>query len=60
MYLKHPSKDLGEPKPEPGQVHFHELEKLGVGWPDPVILGLLDVLMNAKKGPLRNVRVIVE
>jgi hypothetical protein len=38
----------------------HELEQLGVGWPDPVILGLLDVLMNAEHGPLRNVRVVLE
>jgi translation elongation factor EF-G len=37
-----------------------ELEKLGVGWPDPVVLGLLDILMNAKQGPLRNVRVVLE
>jgi hypothetical protein len=37
-----------------------DLEELGVGWPDPVILGLLDILMNAKQGPLRNVRVVLE
>ena len=37
-----------------------ELESLGVGWPDPVILGLLDTLMNADPGPLRNVRVTLE
>jgi hypothetical protein len=36
----------------------NELEMLDVGWPDPVILGLLDTLMNA--GPLRNVRVTLE
>jgi hypothetical protein len=36
----------------------NELETLDVGWPDPVILGLLDTLMNA--GPLRNVRVTLE
>ena len=35
-----------------------ELEKLGVGWPEPVILGLLDVLM--KPEPLRNFRVILD
>jgi translation elongation factor EF-G len=37
-----------------------ELEKLGVGWPDPVVLGLLDVLLTAAQGPLRNIRVILE
>jgi len=37
-----------------------ELEELGVGWPDPVIFGLLDALMNAEPDPLRNVRVILE
>jgi elongation factor G-like protein len=40
--------------------HKNELEKLGVDWPDPVILGLLDTLMNADSGPLRNVRVTLE
>jgi len=38
----------------------NELEKLGVGWPDPVILGLLDTLMRADLGPLRNVRVTLK
>jgi hypothetical protein len=38
----------------------NELEKLSVGWPDPVIFGLLDALMNAEPYPLRNVRVILE
>jgi hypothetical protein len=38
----------------------NELERLGVGWPDPVILGLLDTLLNADLGPLRNVRVTLE
>ena len=37
-----------------------DLEKLGVGWPDPVILGLLDILMNAEQGSLRNIRVVLE
>ena len=37
-----------------------ELETLGVGWPDCVIFGLLDVLMNGDSGPLRNVRVVLE
>ena len=37
-----------------------DLEKLDVGWPDPVIFGLLDILMNAKQGPVRNVRVVLE
>lgn len=37
-----------------------DLESLGVEWPDPVILGLLDVLMNAAQGPFRNIRVILE
>jgi hypothetical protein len=37
-----------------------ELEKLGIGWPDPVILGLLDALMNAESGPLSNVCVTLE
>jgi hypothetical protein len=36
----------------------NELEALDVGWPGPVILGLLDALMNAC--PLRNVRVTLE
>jgi hypothetical protein len=40
--------------------HKNELERLGVGWPDPVILGLLDTLMNSDLGPLRNVRVTLE
>jgi len=33
----------------------NELEKLGVEWPDPVILGLLDSLMNTDLGPLKNI-----
>jgi translation elongation factor EF-G len=37
-----------------------DLEKLEVGWPEPVIFGLLDVLMSAEPHPLRNVRVILE
>ena len=36
-----------------------DLEELGVGWPDPVILGLIDVLM-AGQVQLRNVRVVLE
>ncbi|PYU85412.1 MAG: hypothetical protein DMG50_01225 [Acidobacteria bacterium] len=38
----------------------NELEKLGVGRPDPVILGLLDTLMSADLAPLRNVRVTLK
>jgi translation elongation factor EF-G len=37
-----------------------ELEKLGVGWPDCVIFGLLDVLMFTKSGPLFKVCVVLE
>jgi translation elongation factor EF-G len=37
-----------------------ELERLGVGWPDPVILGLLDTLMNTDLGPLKDIRVRLE
>jgi hypothetical protein len=37
-----------------------ELEKLNVGWPDPFILGLLDVLMNVEPQPLTGVRVTLE
>ena len=29
-----------------------EVEKLGVGWPDSAISGLLDVLMRGDSGPL--------
>jgi translation elongation factor EF-G len=36
------------------------LEKLNVGWPDPFIFGLLDVLMNAEPQPLTDVRVTLE
>jgi hypothetical protein len=38
----------------------NELEKLGVDWPDPVIFGLLDVLMFAKSGPLFKVCIVLE
>ena len=37
-----------------------ELEKLDVAWPDPVVFGLLDVLTNAKQGPLISLVVILE
>lgn len=37
-----------------------DLEKLGAGWPDSIILGLLDILMDAERGPLRNFRVVLE
>jgi translation elongation factor EF-G len=37
-----------------------ELEKLAVGWPDPVIMGLLEILMNAERGPLRDFQVVLE
>ena len=37
-----------------------ELEKLGVGWPDCAVFGLLDVLMVAEFGPLYKVRVTLE
>jgi hypothetical protein len=36
------------------------LEKLSVGWPDPFIFGLLDVLMNAEPQPLSDVRITLE
>jgi hypothetical protein len=38
----------------------NELEKLGVGWPDPAIFGLLDVLMFTKSGPLYKVSIVLE
>ena len=38
----------------------NELDRLGVEWPDPVILGLLDSLMNTDLGPLKNIRVTLE
>ena len=37
-----------------------ELEKLGVGWPDCAIFGLLDVLMFAEFGPIYKVCVVLE
>jgi translation elongation factor EF-G len=37
-----------------------ELEKLGVGWPDSSIFGLLDVLMFTKSGPLYKICVVLE
>lgn len=37
-----------------------ELEKLNVAWPDPVVFGLLDVLTNAKQGPLISLSVTLE
>jgi hypothetical protein len=37
-----------------------ELERLGVGWPDAVVFGLLDVLMLAEPGPLHKVSVVLE
>jgi hypothetical protein len=37
-----------------------ELEELGVEWPDPVIFGVLDVLMRTEPDPLSSVRVILE
>jgi hypothetical protein len=37
-----------------------ELERLGVGWPDCAVFGLLDVLMVSEYGPLYQVRVILE
>jgi translation elongation factor EF-G len=37
-----------------------ELEKLGVGWPDCAIFGLLDVLMFTESGPLFKVCVALE
>jgi translation elongation factor EF-G len=36
------------------------LEKLGVGWPDSAIFGLLDVLMLAEPNPLYKVRIVLE
>ena len=38
----------------------NELEKLGVGWPDSAIFGLLDVLMFTKSGPLYKVAIALE
>jgi hypothetical protein len=38
----------------------NELEKLGVGWPDSIVFGLLDALMFTKSGPLYNVCVVLE
>jgi len=38
----------------------NELEKLGVGWPDPAIFGLLDVLMFTKSGPLYKISIVLE
>jgi len=37
-----------------------ELEKLGVGWPDCAIFGLLDALMFTESGPIYKVRVVLE
>lgn len=37
-----------------------ELERLGAGWPDAAIFGLLDVLMFAEPGPLHSVSVVLE
>ena len=37
-----------------------ELERLGAGWPESAILGLLDVLMVAEPDPLYKVRVVLE
>ena len=37
-----------------------ELERLGVEWPDPVVLGLLDVLMLAEQGPLYKIAIVLE
>jgi hypothetical protein len=38
----------------------NELEKLGVGWPDSTIFGLLDVLMFTESGPLYKVSIVLE
>lgn len=37
-----------------------ELERLGVGWPDSFIFGLLDILMFAEPGPLYKVCTVLE
>lgn len=37
-----------------------ELERLGVGWPDCAIFGLLDALMVAEFGPLYKVCIVFE
>lgn len=37
-----------------------ELERLGVSWPDPVVFGLLDILMLAEPGPLYKVSAVLE
>jgi translation elongation factor EF-G len=36
------------------------LERLGVSWPDPVVFGLLDILMLAEPGPLYKVSAVLE
>jgi hypothetical protein len=38
----------------------NELESLSVGWPEPVIFGLLDVLILADSGPFYKVRIVLE
>jgi hypothetical protein len=37
-----------------------ELEALGIAWPDPVVFGLLDVLMFAEYRPIYKMQVILE
>jgi hypothetical protein len=37
-----------------------ELERLEVEWPDPVVLGLLDVLMLAEPGPLYKIAIVLQ
>jgi hypothetical protein len=37
-----------------------ELERLGVGWPEAVVFGLLDVLMFFEPGPLYKIAVVLE
>jgi translation elongation factor EF-G len=37
-----------------------QLDRLGIGWPDSAILGVLDVVMLREFGPLYNVRIVLE
>ena len=37
-----------------------ELEGLAIDWPDPLIFGLLDVLMRAEPSPLKNIRIVLQ
>jgi hypothetical protein len=45
---------------EDSVVDKQELKQLNVGWPEPFVLGLLEVLEKTKPQPLRNVRIVLE